>query len=79
MRFRHIGIPQFYLTWARTTLFTAGLLTNLDDPEDLFPGDGIDVGRSEVADAGVQLDLRFTLLSHLNMTLSLGYAAAAKD
>jgi hypothetical protein len=29
-----------------------------------------------VANAGGQTDIRFTLLSHLNMTLSLGYALA---
>jgi hypothetical protein len=68
LRFRRVGIPSFYLTWARTSLFTSGLVTNIDDPGD--------VPRSLVANIGGQSDIRFTLLSHLNMTLSLGYAVA---
>jgi hypothetical protein len=68
LRFRRLGMPSFYMTWARASLFTSGLVTNIDDPQD-FP-------RALVANAGGQTDIRFTLLSHLNMTLSLGYALA---
>jgi hypothetical protein len=42
--------------------------TNLDDPS-VAP-------REILADLGAQLDFRFTLLSHLNMTASFGYAGA---
>jgi hypothetical protein len=66
VRFRRVGRPSFYLTWARFSVFTSGLATNIDDPES-FP-------RSLVANVGGQSDIRFTLLNHLNMTLSLGYA-----
>jgi hypothetical protein len=64
VRFRRVGIPSFYVTWARTALFAAGLMTNLDS----------EAHRVKAASAGAQIDFRFTLLSHLNMTLSLGYA-----
>jgi hypothetical protein len=68
MRFRRTGLPSFYLTWARASLFGGVLATNVDDPAA--------APRRIYGDAGVQLDLRFTLLSRHNMTLSAGYAGA---
>jgi len=35
--------------------------------------------RREVGNLGVQFDLRFTMLSRLDMTLSLGYAQAFSE
>jgi len=66
LRFRSVGSPGFYLTWARTSIF-AGLLTTDPDVEAL---------RSTYRNAGIQIDLELTILSRLNMMLSLGYAAA---
>jgi hypothetical protein len=66
IRFSHFGATGLYGTWARTSLFLAGLATNIDR-SDL---------RQNVGDAGAQMDFRFTMLSRLDMTLSFGYAAA---
>jgi hypothetical protein len=66
LRFESVGWPGFYLSWARTALFGTGIVTDPDLSE----------AKSEVASVGVQVDLRFTVLSRLNMTLSLGYATA---
>ncbi len=64
VRFERAGTPGFYLSWARPALFVSYLTTNLDDG----------LIRNEVSNAGLQIDFRFTILSRLNMTLSLGYA-----
>jgi hypothetical protein len=66
VRFRRVGTPGFYLSWARPSVFTSGLITNMDDA----------TVRRTVRNAGSQLDLRFSLLSRLDMTLSGGYAVA---
>jgi hypothetical protein len=66
LRFRHLGTTSFYLTWARMSLFSTGIVTNIDNKK----------WRREVANAGAQLDLRLTLLSHLRLTVSVGYALA---
>jgi hypothetical protein len=47
-------------------LFTGGLITNMDDAS----------VRRTVRDVGSQVDLRFSMLSRLDMTLSAGYAVA---
>ena len=77
IRFLHFGSPGFYGSWIRTSLFVGGLATNFDHRyEDV----GVPPVRQKIAqrigDAGVQMDLRFTALSRLDMTLSFGYAAA---
>ncbi len=64
VRFKRVGTPGFYLSWARPALFVSALTTNLDDSSI----------RQEVQSAGAQLDFRFTFLSLMNLTLSLGYA-----
>jgi len=66
VRFRRVGRPGFYLSWVRPALFTSGLITNMDDA----------IVRRTVRNAGTQVDLRFNLLSRLDMTLSGGYAVA---
>jgi hypothetical protein len=65
-RFARVGRPGFYLTWLRPAIFVGALGTNLDAP----------AIRRVVTDAGGQIDLRFTFLSNLNMTLSIGGAVA---
>ena len=69
LRFRHFGMPSFYLTYVRTALFTTAVVTNYDR-DDL---------RRVVANAGAQIDFRFEFLSHLRLTLSAGYAAAFEE
>jgi hypothetical protein len=61
-----VGTPGFYLSWARPAVFTSGLITDMGDAS----------VRRTVRNAGTQLDLRFSLLSRLDMTLSGGYAVA---
>ena len=62
IRFSRTGTPGFYLSFLRPALFAGGLVTNLDRS-------GI---RRTAATAGGQIDLRFTMLSALDMTLSMG-------
>ncbi|MDH4156660.1 MAG: hypothetical protein OEW00_05235 [candidate division Zixibacteria bacterium] len=69
VRFRRFGIPSFYMTYARTALFATGIVTNYDR-DDL---------RRVLANAGAQIDFRFEFLSHLRLTLSVGYATAFEE
>jgi hypothetical protein len=69
LRFRRVGTPSFYATWLRPAVFATVLATNLDES-------GL---RRTLGNVGGQVDLRFTLLSRLDMTLSAGYAAAFEE
>lgn len=69
LRFDRLGTTGFYGSWLSASVFTGGLVT---DP------DGASV-RRWLGDAGVQVDLRFTALSRLDMTLSVGWAVAVED
>ncbi len=77
IRFLRFGTPGFYGSWIRTSLFVGGLFTNFDHR---YGGVGNPPLQEKIAqqigDAGVQMDLRFTWLSRLDMTLSVGYATA---
>jgi len=66
LRFRRVGIPSFYFRWADLTLFTTGLMTDVDDA----------TIRRELVSAGAQLDVRLVTLSHLDSTISFGFAEA---
>jgi hypothetical protein len=66
LRLRHAGTPGFYATWIRPAIFAGGLLTNLDDRR----------VRERAADIGGQIDFRFSVLSALDMTVSVGGAVA---
>ena len=88
IRFRRLGSPGFYGSWLRTSLFVAGLATNFDHEFGTVYGISATTGNWEpqtvkisnsVADAGFQMDMRFTWLSRLDMTLSFGYAAAFQE
>jgi len=65
-RYRRLGTPGFYLTWMRPAIFVGALATNLDAAPI----------RHVATDIGAQLDFRFTVLHQLDMTLSVGGAAA---
>jgi len=66
VRFRRVGTPGFYLSWARPAVFATALVTNNDTS----------ALKQDVYNVGVQVDLRFTILSRMDMSLSLGYAVA---
>lgn len=65
VRFERVGTPGFYLSWARPSLFVTSLVTNTDSSQ----------FRQDAGDIGAQVDFRFTILSRMDMTFSLGYAA----
>ena len=65
-RFSRLGSPGFYATWLRPALFAGGLATNVAAP-------GL---RRVLTDVGGQIDIQVAVLSELNVTLSIGAAAA---
>jgi hypothetical protein len=69
VRFRRAGTPGFYASWLRPAIFVSGLVTNLDAPAD----------RRTAMNLGAQVDLRFTMLSVLRLTLSAGAAVAVEQ
>jgi hypothetical protein len=66
VRFARIGTPGFHATWMRPALFTSALVTNLDAPAE----------RRALVNAGAQLDVRLSLLSVLDLTVSVGGGVA---
>jgi len=69
VRFRRMGKPGFYASWARPSIFVGGLATNVDARK----------VRRVLTDTGAQLDFRFGLLSVLELTVSAGAAIAFED
>jgi hypothetical protein len=68
-RFRRFGTPGLHATWLRPALFATGLATNLDDR----------AVRRGIVSLGGQVDLRLTVLSNQDMTLSFGGGFALED
>jgi len=68
-RFRRAGTPGLYATWARPALFVTGLMTNIESKE----------ARRSAVDLGGQLDFRISLISTLDLTVSIGGAVAFED
>jgi len=68
-RFRRVGTPGFYATWLRPALFATTLATNVDSSS----------ARRTTTSVGGQVDLRLTVLSNQDMTLSFGGAMALED
>jgi len=64
-RFRNLGTPALYVSYARPALFTSALVTNPDKSE----------LRNRIYNVGTQVDFRLVVMSNYKMTLSLGYAA----
>ncbi len=64
LRFESAGRPGFYLSYIRPAAFLGSLIID----------DSLGGGRRNYRNAGVQLDLSFTILDHLPMTVSFGYA-----
>jgi hypothetical protein len=68
IRFESVGTPGFFLSWIRPAIFFSGMVAD--------PGEAYE---RTFTSAGIQLDLRFTLIHRLPMTLSVGYAAGYKS
>ncbi len=69
VRFQHLGLTSAYLRWARMSLFSAGLVTNLDSAD----------RRRELLSVGAQIDFRLITFSLLRSTMSAGYAIAMEE
>jgi len=69
IRFRKLGTPSFYCTWVRLALFSSVIASNVDD----------NLYRRELLNVGSQLDIRITMMSHWNLTFSVGYARAFEE
>jgi hypothetical protein len=69
IRFEEVGKPGLFLGSARPALFAGMLVT---DP-------GHDSRRRTLYNAGAQVDLNFTVMHRMPMTLSFGYAAGFED
>lgn len=69
LRFRSVGVPSAYLRWANLSFFASGLVTDVSET----------ALRRTFTSAGAQVDLRLVTLSHLDSTISLGYAVANGD
>jgi hypothetical protein len=66
LRFERLGTLALYCSGARTSLFTSGIVTNVDRVSD----------RRRLANVGAQTDFRLALLTQEPLTLSFGYARA---
>jgi len=64
LRFENIGKPGFYLSYIRPAVFLGSLVIQ----------DSIAGGTRRYQDAGLQFDMSFTIMDHLPMTVSFGYA-----
>jgi hypothetical protein len=64
LRFENVGKPGFYLSYIRPAAFIGSLVIQ----------DSIAGGTRRYQDAGLQFDLSFTIMDHLPMTVSFGYA-----
>jgi len=69
LRFRSVGSAANYLTWARTSFFASALVTEPD----------IETRSETFHSLGLQVDFELTILSRLNMMLSLGYAVGERE
>lgn len=66
IRFKSLGTTAMYVNWARVSLFSSGLFTNLGRASD----------RRTFANIGAQMDFRVVFFTYLNSTFSVGYAGA---
>ena len=64
IRFRGFGFSLFYCSYLQFSLFSTGIVTNIDDA----------ASQRKPVDIGTQADFRLVLLNTLDATLSVGYA-----
>lgn len=69
IRFRRFGFPMMYCNWTQLTLFTSGIMTDIDNQS----------FRRELVNVGAQIDFQLVMFSMLESTLSFGYAAAFEN
>jgi hypothetical protein len=69
LRFTRAGTPGFYASWLRPAVFATGLVTDLDAP----------AVRRKVLSTGAQIDLRLSVLSTLDLTVSVGAGVALES
>jgi hypothetical protein len=69
IRFSNLGFTSFFLNYARTSIFSSAIVTNIDSK---------DFHRS-LLDLGAQVDFRVIMLFNLKLTFSAGYAAAVEN
>lgn len=69
IRFEEVGVTGFYLSFIRPAVFAGTLIID----------DSLAGGRRRYHNLGLQFDLSFTILDHLPMTLSFGYAQGFED
>ena len=67
--FKEVGTPSLYLTWIRPALFVGGMVTDM----------GSSTYKETYWNLGAQVDLHFTVVHRLPMTLSFGYAQGYVD
>ena len=68
LRFSDFGFTSFFVNYARASLFTTGIVTNMDSKQ----------YRRSVVDLGAQVDFRVIMLFNLKLTFSVGYARAVE-
>ncbi|MEI6577315.1 MAG: hypothetical protein WCO63_14150 [Bacteroidota bacterium] len=69
LRFKKMGFLWGYVTYARLNLFSSGLITNFDVPDDKTLS-------NQAINTGAQLDFELVLFSLMKSILSVGYARA---
>jgi hypothetical protein len=69
IRFRRAGFLSLYSNWSQLTLFSSGIVTNVDSERD----------RRRLFNAGSQMDFKLVIFSRLESTFSLGYAVAVEE
>ena len=69
IRFRRAGFLSLYSNWSQITLFSCGIVTNLESEHH----------RRSLFNIGSQIDFKLVIFSRLESTFSLGYAVASED
>ena len=67
VRFRRVGVPMIFCTWARVALFSSTVVADPDHAPT----------RAVVYNLGGQVDLRLVMFWRLESMLSVGYAVAS--
>ena len=66
LRFRRFGFQNLYCTYAHLSIFSSGIVANVDD----------ELTRRNVENIGAQINFKVIIFSNLESTLSFGYAFA---
>lgn len=78
IRFRRFGFSSLYCRWARVSLFSSAIQTNLDGVDAV--GEPPQFGtRRTLFNFGGQIDFRIIMFSWFKSALSLGYAVAVEE